>query len=512
MIEARRSEEGNFPIRYPLLARGHANALSSALNAMLYQRGTNQSYGVWADMVGDQDYTFDALLSFFEKSVNFTAPNTALRAANASVPAANASSYSDAGGPLHVSYPNWATPFASWGQLALREIGVPDIDDFSSGELLGSQYCPMTIRPDDETRSSSEASYLQQSLADKESRLQVYIHSMAKKVLFNYNKTATGVLLKSYGTQYTLNATREVIVSAGAFQSPQLLMVSGVGPKSTLQKHNITVVSDRPGVGSNMWDHVLWPVLFAVDVQTQAALTNATFLAEASKIYNENQTGILTNQGADYLGWEKLPAANYAQLSNSTQEALSSFPADWPDLEFVVGSFTPGTNGHKALSASTSWAYIEIALIAPLSRGSVSISSNDTSDPPIINTGWLTNQGDIEVGIQAIKRGRDFFNATAIQPVLVGEEVLPGKNITTDAQIADYLRAYVSSVYHASCTCAMGKTTDPMAVLDSKAKVIGVQNLRVVDASSFPILVPGHPQSTIYALAEKIAADILNGS
>lgn len=501
-------EEGSFIVLEPLLARGNTNEHSSALNAMLYQRGTKQSYAAWADMVGDQDYTFDALLPFFEKSVNYTAPNAALRAANASVPAPNASVYSDLGGPLHVSYPNWATPFASWGQLALREIGIPDIEDFSSGELIGSQYCPLTVRPDDETRSSSEASYLQQSLADKESRLQVYIHSMAKKVLFSSNKTATGVVVESYGKQYTLSASREVILSAGAFQSPQLLMVSGVGPKATLQQHNITVVSDRPGVGSNMWDHVLWPVLYEVDVMTQAALTNASFLAEASKMYNENQTGILTNQGADYLGWEKLPAANFAQLSNATQKALSAFPADWPDLEFVVGSFLPV----KAFSASTSYAFMEIALIAPLSRGNVSISSNDTSDPPIINVGWLTNQSDIEVGIQAIKRGRDFFNATAIQPILVGEEALPGKKITTDAQIEQYLREYVSTVYHASCTCAMGKTTDPMAVIDSKARVIGVHNLRVVDASSLPILVPGHPQSTIYALAEKIAADIIRGS
>jgi choline dehydrogenase len=131
-------------------------------------------------------------------------------------------------------------------------------------------------------------------------------------------------------------------------------------------------------------------------------------------------------------------------------------------------------------------------------------------DPPLINPGWLSNSSDVEVAIQAIKRGRDLLGASAIQPVLVGEELLPGKNVTTDAEIDRFVRQYVTTVYHASCTCAMGKIDDPMAVLDSKARVIGVNSLRVVDASAFPFLPPGHPQATIYALAEKIAVDILN--
>lgn len=477
---------------------------------MLYQRGTKGSYAAWADAVGDQSYTFDNLLPFFDKSVNYTAPNAVLRAANASVPAPNASVYAQTGGPLHASFPNYATPFASWGQLALREIGIPDIPDFSSGELIGSQYCPLTVRPDDETRSSSQASFLQQSLADEDSRLQIYVHSLAKRVLFSSNKTATGVLVESYGQTYTLHASREVILSAGCFQSPQLLMVSGIGPNSTLHQHNIPVIANRPGVGQNMWDHVLFPILYEGDVQSSTALNNVTFAAQASKQYNQNQTGILTNTGADYLGWEKLPSSNFAQLSNATQRALSTFPSDWPDFEYVVESFLPTTRGFQ-VSETAMYVAIQIALITPLSRGSVSISSSDTSDAPIIDAGWLSNDSDVEVAVQAIKRGRDFFNTSAIQPVLTSDEIVPGKNVTTDAEIAQFAREYVRTVYHASCTCAMGKIEDPMAVLDSKAKVIGVQGLRVVDASSFPFLPPGHPQSTIYALAEKIAADILQG-
>lgn len=477
---------------------------------MIYQRGTRQSYAAWADAVGDQSYSFDSLLPFFEMSLNYTAPNQHLRAENATVPPANASALSGAGGPLHVSFPHWATPFASWARLAFREMGLPDISDFSSGELIGAQYCPMTINPSHQTRSSSEASFLQQSLASDESHLQVYIHSMAKKIIFDSENTATGVLVETAGSTYTLNTSREVIVSAGCFQSPQLLMVSGIGPKATLQEHDISVVADRPGVGQNMWDHVLFPVVYEVDVQTQQLLNDPLFAAEASKQYNTNATGILTNQGADYIGWEKLPATNFAKLSNATQEALSAFPSDWPNFEFVAGSFLPTEKGFT-VSDSAQYAFVEIALITPLSRGRVSISSNDTADAPVIDVGWLSISSDVEVAVQAIKRGRDLFATSAIQPVLASEEILPGKNVTTDAQIAQYVKEHVQTVYHASCTCAMGKVGHPMAVLDSKARVIGVKSLRVVDASSFPFLVPGHPQSTIYALAEKIAADILGG-
>jgi choline dehydrogenase len=475
---------------------------------MAYHRGTRQSYALWADAVDDPSYAFDSFLPFFEKSINYTSPNQHLRPANATVPLANASFFSGADGPLHVSYADWATPFASWGQLALREIGVPDIPDFSSGELLGSQYVPATLRPDDETRSTSESSYLQQSLEDDETQLEVFIHTMAKKIIFDSNKTATGVVVETTGTPYTLHATREVILSAGALQSPQLLMVSGIGDASILQQHNISMIANRPGIGSNMWDHVLFPVMYEVDLETQQYLVNTTFANKAAMRYNKNATGILTNPGSDYLGWEKLPEQNFAQLSNSTQQALSAFPEDWPNFEFLVTSFPPNMKGVE-ISASAQYASVSIALITPLSRGNVSIASNDTMDPPLINPGWLSNPGDVEVAIQAIKRGRDFFGASAMQPVLVGEELLPGKNITTDAEIAEFVHQYVATVWHASGTCAMGKVDDPMAVVDSNARVIGVNSLRVVDASAFPFLPPGHPQATIYALGEKIAADVL---
>jgi choline dehydrogenase len=143
------------------------------------------------------------------------------------------------------------------------------------------------------------------------------------------------------------------------------------------------------------------------------------------------------------------------------------------------------------------YATILTALVAPLSRGSVSISSADASVPPVIDPGWLTSPTDQQVAVAAYKRSRAAFQASVTKPVLIGPEYYPGASVSTDAQILTTIKNDAMTVWHASCTCAMGKTSNSNAVIDSSARVIGVSNLRVVDASSFPVLPPGHPQSTV---------------
>jgi choline dehydrogenase len=183
---------------------------------MLYQRGTVESHQQWADAVDDPSYSWEAFLPYFQKTVNYTAPNTDLRAANASVPQPSSEAYESDGGPLHVTHSNWATPWASWAQKGFREIGVPDVDDFSSGHLMGSQYCPCSIRPEDQTRASSESTFLQSAMQSGRKNLKVFTHTLAKQVIFDGNKTATGVLVETGGFNYTLSASKEVILSAGA--------------------------------------------------------------------------------------------------------------------------------------------------------------------------------------------------------------------------------------------------------------------------------------------------------
>lgn len=215
---------------------------------MAYNRGTVETYEKWADQVGDDSYAWDNFLPYFQKSLNFAPPGPS-RAANAT-PNYDEESFGSGGGPLSVTFSNYANAMSSWVEKGFAAIGIKPIQGFTSGALNGSAYVLETIRPD-QTRESSETAFLQPAL--KSTSLTVYQPTLAKKVLFDSEKTANGVLVESDGVQYTLSARKEVIVSAGAFQSPQLLMVSGVGPKATLEKHNIPIVTDRPGVGQNMW-------------------------------------------------------------------------------------------------------------------------------------------------------------------------------------------------------------------------------------------------------------------
>ena len=231
-------------------ARGKTLGGCSARNYMAYQRGTVGSYEQWANQVGDQDYTWSKFLPYFEKSLNFTPPDTSKRAANAT-PDYDIANLGQGNGPLSVTFTNYAQAFSSWVQNGLKEIGIQPRKGFTSGQLIGSSYVLNTVEPTLQTRESSETAFLQPALANP--NLIVYTQTLAKKIIFDSDKVATGVQVDTQGKVYNLSARKEVIVSAGAFQSPQLLMVSGVGPQATLSQYNIPVVADRPGVGQNMW-------------------------------------------------------------------------------------------------------------------------------------------------------------------------------------------------------------------------------------------------------------------
>lgn len=201
--------------------RGKAVGGSSATNLLAYHRGTTQSYDLWAKAVGDNSYTFSNLLPYFRKSVQYTPPNMSIRAANASVPDPSPQSYSASGGPLQVTFPNWGNPVSSYAGAAFKELGVDSLQDLTSGVLIGNQYSPATIRPSDQTRSTSESSFWQASVKSGKGNLILYTKTMAKKVLFSPSKKATGVVVETGGVRYTLSAKNEVILSAGTVSRPQ---------------------------------------------------------------------------------------------------------------------------------------------------------------------------------------------------------------------------------------------------------------------------------------------------
>ncbi|KAL9074898.1 MAG: hypothetical protein Q9161_002037 [Pseudevernia consocians] len=306
------------------------------------------------------------------------------------------------------------------------------------------------------------------------------------------------------------DARKEVILSAGAFQSPQLLMVSGIGPSHTMKQYNISLISHLPGVGQNMWDNFFFGPSYRVNVVTDSQISqNPQYTAQITAQYINNQSGPLT-YAAGYAGYEKLPYRS--NLSASTNTSLTYFPPDWPEIGYLpieVYTGYPSQPATAMLNDGFNYGTIYADLIAPLSRGNVTIKSTDTSDLPIISPNWLSHPADVEVAIAGFKRARQIFENMA--NITIGPEKLPGPAVQTDDDILTFIRQSGSQQYHASATCAMGKAGDVNAVVDSQARVFGVRGLRVVDASAFPFLPPGLPQSTVYMLAEKIADDIKRG-
>ncbi len=471
---------------------------------------------MWADEVGDSSYTLANLLPFYKKSVQYTPPSIEYK--NSSNDQASGA-FESSGGPLQVSFGKYEDPFGTWAQGAFQAAGQAAIKGFQLGQLIGSAYIAFTENPVNGHRSSSQSSFLES--AQSPNNLKVYNNTLAQKIIFHGHKNiAHGVVVSSEstsqetGASYTLTAKKEVILSAGAFQSPQLLMVSGIGPRQTLQNLNITVLHHLPGVGQNLQDQPFFGTSFRVNIPTaSAALNNATLNAAAIAAYLSSATSPLTNPAVPVLGWENVPSPNRtAWLSPSTQKALAAFPPDWPELEFLPIATVVGHAGNFLTLDPVdghNYATIATALITTLSRGTVSISSPNMTDPPLINPNWLTNPADENLAVAAFKRQREIWSKLAA--ITIGEEYFPGPDVQSDAEILAFVRKAVAPIWHAAATCKMGRKGDAMAVVDGAMRVYGTRRLRVVDASSFPFLPPGHPQATVYALAEKIASEILAG-
>ena len=468
----------------------------------------------WASEVGDSSFVFNNFLQYFGKSVKYNAP--ALQSPNTTFDEDTAVFLSN-GGPVQVSYGNYIDPFGTWVLPALRSLGQLATRGFQRGVLIGSDYTLMTIDPSKGfTRSSSQTAFFQPDSAV--ASYTVFNNTLAQKVTFS-NGTATAVIVTPAAGdtqgQSVIKAKKEIIVSAGAFQSPQLLMVSGIGPRKLLESVGVTVIKDLPGVGQNLWDQPYFGSAFRVNVLTaSASLQFPAVAAQAAEAWQSKGAGPLSMGGVAVLGFEKLPEPYRSKLSSTTLNALEqNFPDDWPELEWLPISAYAGYQRNLATEDpmdGNNYATLSTCLVAPLSRGTVSISSASMSDPPLIDPNWLSDPADQEMAIAAFKRQREIWSK--MSNLTIGEEAFPGTKVQSDADILAWIQKALAPIWHPAATCKMGKASDSMAVIDTSAKVFGVKGLRVVDASSFPFLPPGHPQATIYALAEKMADDILGGN
>jgi choline dehydrogenase len=420
-------------------AQGKTLGGSSGRHYMVYHHGTTGSYQRWADEVGDPSYSFENLVPYFQRSVTLTQPNTAARAANASV-VYNASFWAKSDQyhqPLNVGWGNWAPALGTWAQIGMKSLGIPDAGDVNSGTLHGYAWATDTIEPKSQRRESSQTSFLDWAIAST-TGIQVYVQTMACRILFDGNGTATGVLVRAENQDFALSATKEVILSAGTFKSPQLLMLSGIGPANTLRKYKIPVLADRPGVGQNLWDQPYgFGPSYRVNFLTGSEFAlNPGYAAAAAASFVANGTGPLASPPS-FLAFERLVEDAPSLLKNSTIQAIkANFPSDWPDIEIIPADGYLGYNRNYITNAVVdgyNYATITPVLVAPLSRGNVTIRSDNVFDDPVINPNWLTAREDQDLAVAAFKRCRQIWKQ--IPNVTIGEEYLPGPNVSVEALV-----------------------------------------------------------------------------
>jgi choline dehydrogenase-like flavoprotein len=450
---------GNRRIAQP---RGKVLGGSSSINGLVYIRGQREDYDHWRSL-GNTGWGFDDVLPYFRKSEDQQR---------------GADDYHGVGGPLTVSDPSEPHPLCEAYITAAEQCGYPRNPDLNGARQEGFGYVQVTLR--NGMRSSTATGYLRP--ARRRRNLSVITRAHATRILFS-SKNATGVEYLHHGQIHTVNARREVILSGGSFNSPQLMQLSGLGPAALLQGFGINVIADMPGVGANLQDHYNGRMVYRS--------TEAFTLNDVVHNFGRGMVAALR-----YLFVRKgflTMGASYAAGFLRTDPALPR-----PDIQAGLMLFSADKAGDD-LHRFSGFSML-VRLLRPESRGTVLIQSADPLRAPAIRTNYLSTPTDREVLLAGFKAVRRIADAPAMRRY-VAQEYEPGPSCATDAELLDYLRRRGGISYHPIGTCRMGKNAS--AVVDERLRVHGVQGLRVVDASIMPTVVSGNTNAPTIMIAEK---------
>ena len=449
--------------------RGKALGGSSAINAMVYTRGHHADYDDWAAL-GNEGWGWNDVFPYFKRSEH----NERL-----------GNDWHGRGGPLWVSDLRTDNPFQARWLEAGRQCGLPITDDFNGAEQEGVGIYQVTQKNGE--RWSAARAYLFPHM-NARGNLTVETNAQVRRIVFDGNR-AVGVEVTRAGNVETVWAKKEVILSAGALQSPQLLMLSGIGPKDELQRHGIDVVADLPGVGQNLQDHPDFVVSYktnSLDALGVSARGGIKTLADIRQ-YRKSRSGTLTTNFAEGGAFLK------------TRPDLER-----PDVQmhFVVGPVSDhGRKIHLGHGISC-----HVCVLRPKSRGSVKLRSPDPLDAPLIDPAFLEHRDDLDVLVEGYKLTRRLMAAPAMS-AFVTEDLYASRS-RSDEDIRALLRERTDTVYHPVGTCRMGN--DALAVVDAQLRVRGTEGLRVVDASIMPTLVGANTNAPTIMIGEK-ASDLIRG-
>ena len=456
---------GQRVINFP---RGKLFGGSSAINGGVYIRGQREDYDGWAK-AGNAGWSYDDVLPAFKAVENY---------AGADKP------WHGKGGELDVQKPRTFNPIASAIVDAAEQAGHHRNDDFAGERKDGFGRYDLNQR--NGTRLSSARAFLHPAL--KRPNLTVLDETMVRRILFDRGR-AIGLEVEKDDARRTLSARREIVLCAGATNSPQLLMLSGIGPQDHLREMGIDLVHDLPGVGAHLQDHPTVHVAMEnPSAESYAVSAKALPRVIASPFkYLFNRGGMLASNVAECGGF------------------LCTDGTGRPDIQitFLVGlkldaRAIPRRHGYMGL----------IQLLRPRSAGSVRLASNRPEDKPVIDPNFFADPYDMKTLIAGFREARRIFAQPALAP-MTGAEIEPGVQYQTDAEIDGALRKIVNTAYHPTGTCKMGPDGDPMAVVDGRLRVRGVSGLRVVDASVMPEIVSGNTSAPTMMIAERAARFIL---
>ena len=453
-----------------LLPMGRTLGGTSSLNGMLCIRGNAKDYDHWASL-GNTGWSYKEVLPYFKKLENFGKEDD----------------YHHLGGPLNITTPNYMNPLCNVFLKASQQANYTLNDDFNGATQDGvGSYNLAQLRGE---RWSNARAYLRE--AEKRPNLKVITKAQVTNILFK-DKRAIGVRYIQNEKTIDLFAEKEIILSAGAVNTPKLLLLSGVGPNEELAKHGINLIHELPGVGKNLQDHLGLQ-------NSYLEKTRLSFTLHPSSRFRmiKNLLKYFITKSGEFAG-------SFGQVGGFIR---SNPNLDRPDLQlnFVIVIYEDLI---KAEAMKKFYGYTLITtFLQPKSRGSITLKNADPLESPIIDPNYFSDPSDLDAMVMAFKKSRHILEQPAFEPHRL-EEFRPGKNVQADDEIREYIRRTALSIYHLVGTCKMGN--DKMAVVDPALKVHGIQGLRVVDASIIPVIPSGNTNIPVTMIAEKAADMILS--
>ena len=452
--------------------RGKVIGGSSSINGMVYVRGHARDFDTWAEM-GADGWGYADVLPYYKRLEDWHDGGHGGDA-----------SWRGRGGPLHVTRGSRSNPLTRAFVEAGRQAGYPVTGDYNGEQQEGFGPFDMTVWKG--RRWSAANAYLKPALKRANCDL---VRAFARRVVIEEGR-AVGVEISRGGRIETIRAEREVILAASSLNSPKLLMLSGIGPAAHLAEHGIPVIADRAGVGQNLQDHL--------ELYIQAAASRPVSLYSYWNLL-----------GKAYVGARWLLTRTGPGASNQFESAAfirSAAGVDYPDIQYHFLPIAIRYDG-KASAEGHGFQAHTGPMRSP-SRGSVTLRSANPEDAPVIRFNYMAHEKDWADFRTAIRLTREIFAQEAFAPYYK-HEIQPGKDVQTDDELNGFIREHVESAYHPCGTAKMGRRTDPLAVVDPEARVIGVDNLRLADSSVFPQITNGNLNAPSIMVGEKAADHIL---